>query len=174
MKSIKFAFGFIAIIWAVFLLGALLPALHINSLGIRPRTFTGLAGIFFMPFLHANLYHLLSNTVPLFFLLVIARSCDAASSSAVALIIGCGGLGTWLLGSPGSVHIGASGLVFGLIGYLVSMGLFRRSLKAAVVSLLVLFVYGGAILLLIIPMPGVSWAGHISGFLAGIFAARKL
>jgi membrane associated rhomboid family serine protease len=174
-KNIKFASGFIALIWAVFLIDSFLPFLHLSSLGVKPRSVAGLAGILFMPFLHANLFHLISNSIPLFFLLFIALSYDVSSSlSAIALIIFFGGLGTWLFGAPHSVHIGASGLVFGLIGYLASIGFFRQSLKAAAVSLLVLFFYGGAILLMIIPMPGISLAGHISGFFAGVFAAKEL
>jgi len=83
-----------------------------------------------------------------------------------------GGAMVWLLGRAGTVHIGASGIIFGLIGYLMCLGLFQRNWKALVISVVITIVYGGALYSLLMIVPGVSWSGHLFGFLSGVVAAR--
>jgi membrane associated rhomboid family serine protease len=84
-----------------------------------------------------------------------------------------GGLAVWLFGSASAIHIGASGVVFGLVGYLLFIGLFRREWVALAVSAAVFFFYGGALLSLLQLTPGVSWSSHFYGFLAGVLAAWR-
>src|SRR5215472_15048047 len=110
---------FIGAIWAVFLLSLAVPSLNLNSYGIQPRTMSGLVGIAAAPFLHENLGHILSNTVPLFILLVLLAGSQARSWAVVIDIVLLGGGLLWLFGRP-AYHIGASGLVFGLITFLIT------------------------------------------------------
>ena len=77
----------------------------------------------------------------------------------------------WLVGRPETVHIGASGVIFGLIGYLMFLGLFRRNWKAVIISVVVTLFYGGALYSFLVYVPGISWSGHFFGFLSGVLAA---
>jgi membrane associated rhomboid family serine protease len=85
-----------------------------------------------------------------------------------------GGLGTWLFGMPNTIHIGASGVVFGLFGFLLSRGIFERSIGAVLMSLVAAFLYGGMLWSLIPVRYGISWSGHLFGFIGGMLAARAL
>ena len=151
--------------------------------GIRPLESRGLEGILFAPLLHANWGHLIANTVPalvLGFLVTLAGMGRFVKATAIIWILG--GLGTWLLGDIdrcplGTNHIGASGLIFGWLGFLLVFGWLTRHLWQIGVSLLVLFVYGG-ILWGAVPAlngcGGVSWQGHLTGAIAGVLAAYWL
>ena len=151
--------------------------------GIRPLQERGLWGILFAPLLHANWGHLLANTVPalvLGFLVTLAGMGRFIKATAIIWILG--GLGTWLLGDIdrcplGTNHIGASGLVFGWLGFLLVYGWLTRHLWQIAVSLVVLFYYG-SILTGAIPVMrgcgGVSWQGHLTGAIAGVLAAYWL
>lgn len=176
MKSIignfKSALGIVGLMWGVYLINFVLP-LDLRNFGVHPREFSGLIGIIFCPFLHANFAHLLANSLALLPLLFIAFCYDwTRSVESIFIIILVGGLGTWIFGSPASNHIGASGLVFGLIGFLLFVGIYLRDLKAIAVSVIVFIGFGGALLSLLIVIPGVSWTGHFFGFLGGVLAAK--
>ena len=144
--------------------------------GIRPRRVDGLDGIVFSPFLHAGFRHLISNTIPFAVLsgLVLLRGSKRWISASV-IIVGLGGLLVWGL-APGSneVHIGASGWVFGLFGFLVASAFFERRPLSIGIGLVTLFLYGGTILFGFVPRPGLSWEGHLFGFVAGVVAAKVL
>ncbi len=143
--------------------------------GIVPRTVDGLWGILFAPFIHANLAHLIANTVPLLLLgwLVLLR--DARHFLPVTLLSMLGaGLGAWLLGAPGTVHIGASGVVFGYFGFLMLAGWFARSAASIAISALVTIAWGGLVLGVLPGQPGISWQAHLGGFVAGVLAAKWL
>ena len=84
------------------------------------------------------------------------------------------GLGVWLTGPAPSVHAGASGLVFGYLGFLLLRGFFERSLVAILVTIVVGAVYAGALPGLLPGQPGISWQGHLFGFVGGVLAARML
>jgi len=142
--------------------------------GIVPRTTDGLLGIFVAPFLHANLNHLIANTVPflLFGWLVMLR--DRRHFAVVTLLAILGsGLVSWTLGAPNSIHIGASGVVFGYFGFLLLAGWYARSAGSIALSLLVGVLWGGTVFGVLPGTPGVSWQGHLGGFIGGVLAARR-
>ena len=152
--------------------------------GIRPLETDGLWGILFAPLLHANWGHLAANTGPalvLGFLVTLAGLSRFLWATAIVWIVG--GLGTWLIGNMGSScglesdHIGASGLIFGWLTFLLVFGFFTRSGWQIVIGLVVLVAYGG-VLWGAVPVlnvcGGVSWQGHLCGGIAGVLAAYLL
>ncbi len=170
-RNFKTASLALAVLWIVFLANYLLPV-DLRLYGIRPRRIDGLSGILFSPFLHVNLRHLIANSFALFFLLFLSLSLDKKMTGlALIIIILLGGGGVWLFGRPHTVHIGASGVIFGLLGFMLFAGIFQRRWKALFFSLAVFLLYGGLLLTLLVQRPGVSWTGHFFGFLAGVAAA---
>lgn len=178
--------GWLALLWLIFAIDIVLRTVFgiwiATWLGLWPRDWNRIQGIVTSHFLHANLAHIVANSVGL--LLLGWFSCKYSRSlTAVAIfysMIIAGSL-TWCFGSwsnPGTVHVGASGVIFGLIGWLVANGLFRREWSAFFLSLVVLLLYGGAI-------PGVlpsteakvaqvSWEMHLGGFIGGVLASWHL
>ena len=162
-----------ALMWLVEIVD--LAAGDLDRFGIEPREIDGLDGILFSPFLHAGFGHLIGNTIPFVLLgAVIALGGLARVAAVTAIVAVAGGLGTWLVGPDASVHIGASGLVFGYATYLLTRGLYSRRALHLVTGVLVLLVYGTTLLFGLVPTPGVSWQGHLFGALAGVLAARLL
>lgn len=165
----------VVLMWASVLVNPLLRG-SLLQFGIIPRTVIGLRGILFAPFLHAGLEHLMANTLPfviLGWLVLIRATEDFFAVTAIAM--GVGGLGTWLFAGTRTVHVGASGLVFGYLGYLLLRGYFERSFAASLVAIAVAAGYGGLIFgILPTTTPGVSWQGHLFGFIGGGLAARFL
>lgn len=163
----------VALMWAAELVDAILP-LTLDQWGIRPRTASGLFGVVLAPFLHADLAHLVANTAPFVVLglLVAWRSRDRFWA-VLALITVAGGLGVWLLSSPSTITIGASGVVFGLAAYLVTAGVLTRHWLDIVIAVGVVLVYGTMLtgLLPFAVSAGVSWLAHLTGALAGVGAA---
>jgi membrane associated rhomboid family serine protease len=147
---------------------------RLDRFGIRPRRIDGLDGVVFAPFLHGGFGHLIANTFPFLLLGGVIASGGAARFVRVTLVVAVvGGLGTWLTGPAHSIHIGASGLVFGYLTYLISRGLFARKLTYIAGGVIVLMFYGG-ILWGLLPRPGVSWQGHLFGAAGGVAAAWAL
>jgi len=152
----------------------LLPHTPFDRYGVRPRELDGLVGIPLAPFLHAGFAHLIGNTLPFLVLGGIVAASGVARFFRVAVIVGLtSGIGTWLFGAAHSDHIGASGVVFGLLTYLLARGVFERRLAYLLVGVVVLFVYGG-ILWGLVPSPGISWTGHLFGAVGGVVAAAAL
>ena len=147
--------------------------LPLQQFGIVPRDINGLRGLLFAPFLHGSFVHLMSNSLPFLALgwLVMLRAGIRGFFAVSLLAMLLGGLGTWVIGSSG-VHIGASGVIFGYLGYLLMAGFFDRRLFSMALSLLVAFLYGGLLWGVLPNQPGVSWEGHVCGFLSGTLAAR--
>lgn len=166
--------AFLGIIWIVFLLEWILP-LRLLSYGVTPRTLSGLAGIPAMPFLHASLQHILSNSLPLLVLLTLLAGSRANSWAVVAAITVLGGGLLWLVGRP-ATHVGASGLIFGLMAFLIVSGWVERRFVPLAVSILVTILYGGSLLWGILPSVGghISWEGHLCGALAGAAIAGTM
>lgn len=149
----------------------LFPGTPFDSWGIRPRTVRGLWGIVLAPFLHAGFPHLIGNTVPFLILGSVIAVGGVARIVQVVVLVGLtSGLGTWLFGQSNSVHIGASGIVFGFVTYLVSRGLFAHKILWMLGGIVVLIVYGGIVWGLF-PRPGISWQGHLFGAIGGVLAA---
>ncbi len=155
---------FIGIIWIVFALDRFLP---LEALGLVPRTLSGLVGIIAMPFLHADFTHLVGNTMPLAVTLLLLAGSRANSMGIVIIITVCTGVGLWLFGRT-ALHIGASGLVFGLIAFHICAGIFEKRLRSVVLAIIVGFLYASTILQGIVPFQkGVSWEGHLIGAITG-------
>ncbi len=147
---------------------------RLNNFGIAPRTSRGLLGIVFSPLLHANQAHLTANAVSLFLLLVILFSHrEYRPDAALTWIWILTGLGTWLIGRGGMrVHIGASGVIYGVVTYLVTAAWWLRSRRSGMLAILILLLYGG-IFYGMLPQKGfISWEAHLSGALAGVIVAR--
>lgn len=163
----------VAAMWVVEIID-LIPGTNLDRWGIRPRELVGLVGIVTAPFLHNGFAHLISNTIPFLILGGLIAASGVAQFFRVTVIVGLtAGLGTWLIGQSDSYHIGASGLVFGYLTYLLARGLFERKLTYLAVGLVVLFLYGG-VLWGLVPRPGISWQGHLFGALGGVLAAKVL
>ncbi|CAN1213203.1 Peptidase S54 rhomboid domain-containing protein [Tumidithrix helvetica PCC 7403] len=165
--------GFVAIIWALEVVDVVLRG-SLNYFGILPRTIIGLRGILFAPFLHVGFAHVAANTVPFLILgwLVMLRGTkDFFAVSIISAFIS--GAGTWAFGSRG-LHIGASGMIFGYLGYLLFRGYFERSIVAIALSVIVGVMYGGLIFGVLPGQVGISWEGHLFGFIGGAIAARLL
>ena len=166
---------FIAVIWLVFALDTFLP---LEQLGLVPRTLRGLVGILAMPFLHGDLTHLIGNTVPLAVTMLLLAGSRANSGGIVMLITILCGAGLWLLGRE-ALHIGASGVVFGLISFHVFAGIFERRLQSVLIAFVVGLFYASTVLQGIMPFQqGVSWEGHLIGAVSGaavaLFTAKML
>jgi membrane associated rhomboid family serine protease len=158
---------------------------RLDNNGIRPLETDGLWGIVFAPLLHSNWQHLMANTGPalvLGFLMTLAGLSRFIFATAIVWILG--GLGTWLIGNLGSPtvngmhvetnHIGASGLIFGWLAFLIVFGFFTRKAWEIIVGVIVLFVYGSILLGVLPGTLGVSWQGHLCGAIAGVIAAYML
>ena len=167
--------SFIALLWLVQVMNAFFFHGSLNRLGIQPRTVDGLQGILFAPMLHSSFAHLMANTIPLLVLgwFVLLRGTRTFAVVTIVTIL-ISGLGTWLIGPANSVHIGASGLVFGYFGFLVLNSYFERSLSAVLWALLVFFLYGGLLWGVLPQGNGISWQGHLFGFIGGGVAAYLL
>ena len=147
----------------------------LDRAGIRPRSVAGLWGIPAAPLLHGGWLHLVANTGPflvLGWLVLLRRVRDFVLVTVLAIAFG--GLGVWLVGAPNSIHIGASGLVFGYLGYLLGRGYFERSVWSVVLALVAAALYGGVLFSVLPGQRGISWEGHLFGLLGGVIAARLL
>jgi membrane associated rhomboid family serine protease len=147
----------------------------LNDDGIIPRRVDGLDGVLWAPLLHANWQHLLANTLPVLVLGFLAMAGGIGQFVAVtATIWVVGGLGTWLSGGDNTVHIGASGLIFGWLTFLLVRGFFARSFGQIVLAVALFMLYGGALLGVLPGQPGISWQGHLFGAIGGLLAARMV
>lgn len=159
--------------WVTFVVNTMLGG-ALNQFGIVPRTTEGLWGILFAPFLHGNLNHLVANTIPFLALGWMVMLRDAKHFLPVTFFSMLGaGLMAWTLGAPGSVHIGASGVVFGYLGFLLLAGVYTRSFWSIVLSLVTAGLWGGLVLGIAPGQAGISWQAHLGGFMGGILAARR-
>jgi len=143
--------------------------------GIVPRSTDGLEGVAFAPFLHAGWDHLIGNTLPFLILgAAIAFGGVARVALVTVIVVVVGGLGTWLVAPANTVHIGASGLVFGFAAYLMARGFFSRSFVQIGIGLVVVAIWGTTLLNGLAPADGISWQGHFFGAVGGVLAAWLL
>ena len=144
---------------------------NFTKYGVYPRTLKGLRGIFFSPFIHSGIKHLFNNSVPLFVLLM-ALFYFYRMIAFKILLYGAflTGLLTWIIARP-AYHIGASGIVYLLFSFVLFSGIIRRYHRLIAVSLIVIFLYGSMIWYILPIKAGISWEGHLSGFLVGLVFA---
>ncbi|MDY7049096.1 MAG: rhomboid family intramembrane serine protease [Microcystis panniformis WG22] len=166
---------FVAIFWLLEILDQFVFRGSLNNFGIIPDQVIGLRGILFAPFLHRDFPHLIANTVPfliLGWLVMLQETSDFFIVTGLTMLVG--GLGVWLFAVPGSIHIGASILIFGYLGFLLLRGYFQRNIPSILLSILVFLLYGGTIWDVLPSRPGISWQGHLFGFLGGVLAAKLI
>jgi membrane associated rhomboid family serine protease len=172
-ESLVIPIRFIFIIWAVFVLGLILP-IDLAILGIFPRSFRGMIGILMAPLIHGSLLHLISNTLPLLFLgVVLFLFYDRIAKQVFIQCYFFTNILVWIFARP-SLHIGASGLVYGIAAFLIFFGLFRKDFKSILISILILVLYGGLVYGIFPHQPGVSWESHLMGALVGLSTASQL
>lgn len=162
--------AFTALLYLIELVDSALPA-DLDNLGIQPRTVGGLDGILLAPLLHHGWSHLFANTLAVVVFGFLAMAGGIGQWVAVTITIWlASGIGVWLTGAAG-VTVGASGIAFGWLAFLLVRGIFTRSFGQLAVAV-VLFLYWGSTLLGVLPGdPGVSWQGHLFGALGGVLAA---
>ncbi|WP_431877091.1 rhomboid family intramembrane serine protease [Amycolatopsis sacchari] len=145
---------------------------RLDDEGIVPRTLVGLDGVAWAPLLHGSWGHLFANTIPVLVFGFLALASGLGRWLAVTgLIWVVSGLGVWLTGDSGTSTIGASGLAFGWLAYLLVRGLFNRAFGQLVVAAGLLLVWGGTLWGLLPGNPGISWQAHLFGALGGVLAA---
>ncbi len=168
--AIKLTLGFLAVVWAVFLFEQI-SQISLSRFGLRPRDSMGLLGLFTTPLLHGSLAHISSNSLPLFVGGVAMLFLYPHSSLRVLPMIYIGSAAlAWTFARP-SVHIGASGLVYGMLAYVFVSGILRRDLRSVGVSLMVWFFYGSMIWGVLPAGRGMSWELHLSGAVLGVVLA---
>ncbi|KTF16254.1 rhomboid family intramembrane serine protease [Pseudoalteromonas sp. H105] len=151
-----------------------LPSIHLNGLGIYPRNLSGLSGLIFAPFLHGGWAHLISNLIP--FAVLGWLVCQYSVKRFWLIFIFTafvGGLLVWLFGRA-NIHVGLSGVLYGLWGFLISYGIIHRSFKAIAISVVVVFLYSGFIWGVLPQRPHVSFESHLFGAIAGMFIGYYL
>ena len=169
---LRYVGGAMALMWALELVDQLFLGQYLDTFGIWPRSLRGLLGIAAAPFLHGDFSHLMHNTLPFLVMgwLVFLRGRGAFFFASIFTAM-TAGLGAWAFGGGNSVHIGASGVIFGYLGFLLAGGWFERRIGSLFLSVVVGGLYGGLILG-VLPSDGrVSWQGHLFGFLGGLLAA---
>ncbi|WP_245775673.1 rhomboid family intramembrane serine protease [Saccharopolyspora flava] len=176
-NPLKAAFGMlvcVAVLFGIELYDVATPApniaMDLDGNGIRPRTLDGLDGILWAPLLHFGWQHLISNSVPLFvlgWLLLAGGLRQFIGVTAVVWIVA--GAGTWLIGAPG-YHVGASGVIFGWMVFLLLRGFAQRSIAQILVSVVLFFYWGGMLWGVLPGQPGISWEGHLFGAIGGVLA----
>lgn len=161
---------FIGVLWGIKLIDAIIP-FDFAQLGIVPRTFKGLLGILFAPFLHANFFHLLSNTIPTFVLLLVLLSFYKKEAPIVILLsILMGGALVWIFGRSAS-HVGISGLIYSMAAFLITAGFLKKDIKSLLLSIVIIILYGGLIWGIFPGRFWVSWEGHFFGAVVGVSLA---
>jgi membrane associated rhomboid family serine protease len=171
--AFRIALGFVALIWLIQLWNWGL-GLGLERFGVRPREWAGLPGILFAPLLHGGFEHLAANSLPLLVLGTGMLYLYPNSALKVIPSVYLGpGIAVWLF-ARASVHVGASGLVYGLVSYIFAAGLIRRDKRAIAASLLVCFLYGALAWGVLPIMPGVSWETHLAAAVIGLALAIAL
>jgi membrane associated rhomboid family serine protease len=171
--ALKLALGFVVVVWLIDIANWAL-GLELQRHGIHPRELAGLAGIVFAPLLHGGPFHLAANTMPLLVLGAAMLHLYPSSALKVLPAIYFGpGVAVWLFGQEGT-HVGSSGLIYGLLGYVFLAGVIRLDRRAIAASLLVAFLYGSMVWGVLPIQPGVSWQSHLAGAVIGLALAVAL
>ncbi|MEV0839559.1 rhomboid family intramembrane serine protease [Actinocatenispora sera] len=164
--------AFIPVLWGIEGLDTLFGGALDRAGGIAPRNLTGLDGIVFAPLLHASFTHVLANSVPLLLLGTFVLAGHTKRFFLItAFIAVVSGLTVWVFGPSNSITVGASGVIFGYLGYLLLRGLVERRWWSLGISLLMGLLFGWQLSGILPGEEHVSWQGHLGGFLAGLVAA---
>ncbi len=170
LESLKLPVIFLLIIWAIHIFQFIF-GLRWGFLGVYPRSFSGLKGIFTSPFIHGDFSHLFNNTIPFFVLATMTLYFyKKVAIRSILMIYLLTGLSVWLIARQ-TYHIGLSGVVFGLFAFVLGNGIFRRNIRSIVLALIVFLLYSGMLVGLFPTEEGVSWESHASGFVIGLFTA---
>lgn len=168
--AFRLALMLVGLLWVIFMADTMFH-LHLNRFGLRPGSISGLAGIFTAPLLHGSLGHLFNNSIPLLVAVTAMLYLYPTASLRVFPMVWLGsGLMGWLIGRP-SVHIGASGLLYGLLMFVFISGVLRRDMRSVSVSLLIWFLYSTMIWGIFPIRPNMSWELHLSGAIIGTLLA---
>ena len=172
-KSVTAVLALVSVLWIVFLLQQF-GIVDSNSYGNWPHHVEGLKGIIFSPFLHGSFEHLISNTLPILVLLTVLLNAYPRIAIPVLIFIHItSGALVWALAPDTGVHIGISGIIYGIAGFLIASGIFRKDRSSVAIAIFVTLMYGG-MLIGFIPQQGISWQSHLYGALSGIFIAFVL
>jgi membrane associated rhomboid family serine protease len=164
--------GSLAFVLLLLVVFALQHVFDWRWLAVAPRSLAGLAGLLGAPLLHGSPEHVGANAVSLLLLGTLAGTVyPRATTRALPLLWLGSGLGAWLLGEAGSLHLGASGLTHGLMFLVLSLGLLRRDRAAVAAGMVAIMFYGGMLLTILPREPGSSWQAHMGGAVAGVLAA---
>ncbi len=156
--------------WAIFFVEITFH-MDFSRFGILPRTIVGFLGVFLSPLLHGGVGHLVSNTMPLLFLgTALYMFYDRIADRVFLQCYFLTGLLVWMFGRE-FIHIGASGLIYGLASFLIFIGFFRHDFRSILISLIVIFLYSGLFYGLLPMQPGVSWESHLLGGIVGFVSA---
>lgn len=168
--ALKTALVFTGILWTIFILDEVF-GLRLARFGLRPGSVAGLAGVVTAPLLHGSFGHLLSNTIPLVLSMTATLYLYPTASMRVIPIVWVGsGLLAWTIGRP-NLHVGVSGLIYGLLAFVFVSGILRRDMRSVSVSLLVGFLYGSMVWGVLPLRPHLSWELHLSGAMLGVLLA---
>jgi membrane associated rhomboid family serine protease len=174
LAGVQVLLALVALMWVLEIVDAA-SGEQLDRYGIEPRDPDGLDGIVAAPFLHVGFGHLVGNTIPFVAMGVVIALQGALRLLAVTAIVALvSGLGTWLIAPADTLHLGASGVVFGYATYLISRGLFNRDALELGIGALVAVLWGGALVAGLEPQQGISWQGHLFGAIGGVVAARVL
>ena len=167
--------GLVALIWGQEVADQVLFGTRLDGYGIEPRQVGTFWHVFTAPFLHAGFPHLIANTVPLAVLafMTAVRSVSRFLVATFLIALIGGGL-VWLFGRSGSVHLGASELVFGYLAYLLGVGWWERTPLSIVIAVIAFALYGGVLWGVLPSNPAISWEAHLFGFIGGLVAAALL
>lgn len=168
--NMLFVLSVIGIIWLINIVNWWFLGSRLFILGIYPRRLPGLVGIPCAPILHGNFNHLFFNTFPLFVLanMVLLKGFPTFYTVTIVVVL-VSGIITWTIGRR-AFHLGASSLIMGYWSYLLIQAFYERTAMALILGIVSLYYFGGLLLSLFPDEPGVSWEGHVSGFIGGIAA----
>ena len=171
VSALQFVLGMVAVMWVSEVID-IAANNRLDNYGIHPRDVGGLPEILAAPFLHVGFGHLISNTVPFVVMGAAIALGGLVRVALVTLVVTLvSGFGTWLVASSNSVHLGASGVVFGYATYLIARGLFSRRLTELGVGALVVGIWGFGLLQGLLPQERISWQAHLFGAIGGVIAA---
>jgi len=169
-QQLLFPTSVVALMWLVKII-EVVKGTKFTRWGIFPRDWDGFIGIITAPFIHSDWQHLMSNSLPMFMLLgIVMVFYKRVAIPSTLIITVITGFTVWLFARE-SYHVGASGIVYGLVSFLAWTGIFRRNLKSIILALVILFMYGGYFHGIVPTKEGVSWESHLFGGMAGIFTA---